>query len=140
MNIDKLFNEAKIFCEQNKYRFTEPRKNVLKLILNSDEPLTAYDMLRELSKNKDRNPPTIYRAIDFWCKHSFIHRIETLGSYIACESKHQHIGVELCVCDKCGTVKEIPIKLNIIKELQETVAFKVRSWNLEIRGICSNCE
>ena len=74
-----MFKKEKIIkiCKKNKWRVTEPRLEVLRIISNSKKPIKAYDILRKLAnKIKNPKPPTAYRAIDFWQKHNFIHRIE----------------------------------------------------------------
>jgi Fur family zinc uptake transcriptional regulator len=85
--------KATEYCEAHKHRLTEPRLAVLKIIAESAKPLGAYEILEKLGKTiKNPKPPTAYRAIEFWQEHGFIHRIESLNAYIACEAGHQHKG------------------------------------------------
>ena len=75
-----MFKEEQIIkiCKQNKWRLTEPRLEVLRIISLSKNPIKAYDILKKLAnKIKNPKPPTAYRAIQFWQKHKFIHRIES---------------------------------------------------------------
>ena len=51
-------------------------------------------------------PPTIYRAIDFWHSHNFIHRIESQNAYFICIENHLHKGSQFMICDECGKVIE----------------------------------
>lgn len=98
--MSKSIQIAKNFCEKNKYRFTKPREQVLQTIYNQNTPLSAYDILEILSAKKQTNPPTVYRAIDFWLKHGFIHRIESQNCYVKCKENHKHQGFEVFVCQK----------------------------------------
>lgn len=50
--MNKNIQAAKEFCEKNKYRFTQPREQVLEAIFNQDTPLSAYDILEILSVEK----------------------------------------------------------------------------------------
>ena len=135
-----LINKAQSYCESYKYRFTEPRQRVLEVIVEQNSPITAYNILRLLSVKKDINPPTVYRAIEFWSQHSFIHRVESMNSYIACNSNHKHKGIQVLICDECGLTKEICINdLTISANIRKKEAFLVKNWNMEVHGICSNC-
>ncbi len=130
------------YCEKNKHRLTSPRINVLKIICNSKQPIKAYDILRELGNIiKKPNPPTAYRAIDFWKKHNFIHRIESLNAYCICEANHLHSGGQFMICNDCGEVIETHLcKLpEVLKNTIQKNMFTLTNWNLEINGICKKC-
>ena len=140
---NKISTKAFKFCIENKHRFTDPRKKVLEIISSSKKPVKAYEILEKLSKveaNKPK-PPTIYRAIDFWHKHNFIHRIESLNAYFPCIADHLHQGAQFMICDECGKVIETHFC-----DLPETIekstkrnSFHPKKWNLEINGLCDNC-
>ena len=103
-----LFKKKAInFCEKNNLRLTEPRLNVLDIIIASEKPIKAYEILKELGKKiTNPKPPTAYRAIEFWLKNNFIHRIESLNAYYRCEAQHLHIGTQYLICNDCGAVTE----------------------------------
>ena len=136
-----LVNAAK-YCETGKHRLTKPRVEVLKIIACSTKPLGAYEILEKLSKTiKNPKPPTVYRAIEFWQEHGFIHRIESLNAYISCEAGHRHKGSQFMICDDCGNVTEAhlcdlpqPFKDSTTKN-----TFTPSRWNLEIHGLCGKC-
>ena len=44
-----LQNSFSDFCNKNKHRYTKPRKNVLRVIANSEKPLKAYEVLKKLA-------------------------------------------------------------------------------------------
>lgn len=137
-----IIRKASDYCEQKKHRLTEPRRQVLRIIASSAEPLGAYEILDKLGQViKNPKPPTVYRAIEFWQEHGFIHRIESLNAYVACEAGHQHQGSQFMICDDCGTVIEthlceLPqsLKDNTVKN-----TFRPSRWNLEIHGVCAKC-
>ena len=137
----KYLDKARLYCEKNKYRFTKPRQQVLEIIIKQNSSIKAYDVLKLLSVEKDVKPPTIYRAIDFWSKHGFIHRVESLNSYIVCDIDHTHEGTQILVCDECGMIKEANLSnLNITKKIKEKNSFSVTKWSVEVHGICINCK
>ncbi len=138
----QIKQKAVHFCIKNKHRLTRPRLIVLQIIASSKKPIKAYEILKKLSlKIPDPHPPTAYRAIEFWKKYNFIHRIESLNAYTICKADHFHEGSQFLICDNCGRVIEshfceLPsiIKKNIIKN-----TFIASKWNLEINGLCGNC-
>lgn len=137
-----LIKTASNYCNQNKHRLTEPRLEVLKIIASSDKPLGAYEILEKLGTViRNPKPPTVYRAIEFWQDHHFIHRIESLNAYVTCEAGHRHHGSQFMICDDCGIVIEAHL-CDMPQSLKESTAqktFKPSSWNLEIHGTCGKC-
>ena len=140
-----MFKEEKIveICKKNKWRLTEPRLEVLRIISLSKKPIKAYDILEKLAdKIKNPKPPTAYRAIEFWQNHNFIHRIESLNAYAKCNQDHTHKGAQFLICDDCGKVIESNFITNLPQILQKKMpksTFKPLRWNLEVNGICSQC-
>ena len=140
--LKRIEKKALDFCIKNKLRYTKPRENVLKIIALSDKPLKAYDILKELALiSKNPKPPTAYRAIEFWEKHNFIHRIESLNAYSLCEADHLHKSSQFLICNQCGKVIESHLNeiSKIIKNKIHKNIFLPKSWNLEVKGVCSKC-
>ena len=139
-----MFKKEKIveICKKNNWRLSEPRLEVLRIISLSKKPIKAYDILKKLAnKIKNPKPPTAYRAIDFWQKHNFIHRVESLNAYAACSEGHAHTGTQFLICDDCGKVIESNFRgiSEILKKNIQNNTFKTLRWNLEINGICNQC-
>ena len=137
-----ILSEARKYCETHRQRLTEPRLEVLKIISKSKKPLGAYEVLQQLGKViNNPKPPTAYRAIEFWQKLGFIHRIESLNSYVACEAGHQHQGSQFMICENCKNVTETHL-CKLPEDLQRSVqekGFTPAKWNIELHGTCSNC-
>ncbi len=137
-----LKKKAIDYCKKKNLRLTDSRMHVLNIIASSRKPQKAYDILDKLgSFIKNPKPPTVYRAIEFWIKNKFIHRVESLNAYFLCQSDHIHEGSQVLICEKCGSVTESNI-FNLpaeIKEYVEKNTFNAENWNLEIRGSCQTC-
>ena len=139
---DELIHQAETFCKEHKHRFTKPRIAVLKTIASSNKPLGAYQILHKLNEALNNpKPPTVYRAIEFWQESKFIHRIESLNAYVACQAGHLHQGSQFMICDDCGDVIEthlcdMPGKL---KDQVDQQSFAPSKWNVEIHGRCKAC-
>jgi Fur family transcriptional regulator, zinc uptake regulator len=139
----RIVEQAFKFCSDNKLRLTEPRIEVLKIISRNGKPIKAYEVLDKLSNTiKNPKPPTAYRAIEFWKKYNFIHRIESLNAYLLCEANHFHNGTQFLICDSCGKVIESHLceLPEALKNSTEKNTFIPSTWHLEINGICHQCK
>lgn len=137
-----LLLRAKRYCEAGKHRFTQPRERVLSLLIKSTAPMGAYQILELLSSDKGKiNPPTIYRAIEFWAQHGFIHKIQSMNAYMICCEHQRHVNFCIFVCDDCHMVVELemnrlpkPITADI-----ENKHWTISGSNTEIHGTCNQC-
>lgn len=134
--------EAETLCEQRGGRLTPLRKQVLTLLLQSEGPAKAYDLLEQMGdEDGAAKPPSVYRSLDFLLEMGLAHRIESLNAFVACGHwKHGHAAVFL-ICDKCGTAGELHAHDSVKKLTQEveSVKFQMRSAVIEIRGLCRDC-
>ena len=138
-----IIEQAKRFCIKYKMRLTKPRIEVLRIILKSSKPIGAYDILEKLTQFIDRpKPQTVYRAIDFWLKTHFIHRIKTLNAYVICKKKHGHKGFQFMLCRNCGVATESlfeDLPNALMQKICNNEQFLLSSWTLEMSGLCKNC-
>jgi len=138
-SVRDVMAKAKLFCAQNNQRLTPPREEVLNILARSHKALGAYDILENARiDGKKSKPPTIYRAIEFWLEHGFIHRIESLNAYVACDHDHGKAGIHFLVCEQCKTVREAhtPSPLKGI----ELGGFAPKHSQTETIGLCKNCQ
>ena len=82
---------------------------VLGTLRRSHAPLSAYDILAKLKPRGIKSPPLVYRALEKLTKAGTAHRVDALGSYVACrcEHDHHHAISLLTVCTQCKRVDEI---------------------------------
>ena len=138
----RIMADASAYCQEKALRWTAPREMVLEIFSAADKPMGAYDVIDAMAAFRERpKPPTVYRAIDFWCDHGFLHKIDSLNAYILCHAQHRHQGSQFMICQTCGQVTEahlcaLPSK---IQEKADEAIFSVASWTLEIHGQCSDC-
>lgn len=142
MKPTSLLKRAKTFCATHHYRFTEPRERVLSLLIDAHEAMGAYQIIDALSSDQIKiNPPTVYRAIEFWHTHGFIHRVESLNAYMACCGHKHHTHAYLFICDHCHTSVELacdefPAALaTMMQHKQLTMTHSAT----EIHGTCHQC-
>ena len=90
-------------CAERGVRLTALRSLVLELILQSHQPVGAYELL-DILKNERRNaqPPTVYRALNFLLDLGLIHRIESLNAYVGCDAPHTNHYAQFLICNGFG--------------------------------------
>ena len=136
-----IIKNAINFCKDNGHRVTNPRIEVLKIISKSKKPIKAYDILNILSKKIiNPKPPTVYRAIEFWEKFNFVHKIESLNAFTACEAGHLHEGSQFLICDDCGVAIESHLcdLPNILKQISKQKLSKHYAGSLRLVGYAIN--
>lgn len=138
-----ILKEAERYCEEHGFRYTDPRRDVLATVAASERPCGAYDILERMGEGADKKPKatTVYRAIEFWQQHGFVHKIESLNAFVTCHAGHNHAGSQFTVCEGCGGVKEIHL-CHLPPDLQKIIersGFMMQRWNTEIHGLCHQC-
>jgi len=135
--------EAASSCRTRGLRLTAVRERVLEILLESHRALGAYEILDRLkSEGFGGQPPIVYRALDFLVENGFVHRLERLNAFAACN--HSGTGHEpmFLICQDCRRVAEAPLeRLRArIDRTAEAVGFSVHSRVLEIVGQCPDCQ
>ncbi len=120
---------------------SENDKNVLALLKKNKKPLTAYDILGKLKNTKIKAPQTVYRSLESLAERGLIHRIQSLGAFVACHSDEEDHGTQFAVCRECKSVQEIHDHriCNSIKDIGKNIKFKIEREFLELIGLCDEC-
>ena len=122
---------------------TRNQSLVLQALNAAKTPLSAYAILDALRADGLRAPLQIYRALDKLIVLGFVHRLESLNAFVAC----QHIGcdgadsVAFAICGSCGKVDELQDS-QLSAELNSVSAktgFVLAHSIVELRGTCANC-
>ena len=130
-------------CASQGLQMTPLRLSILAILGESSAPLGAYAIIETLSKREGKPiaPPTVYRTLEFFLAHGFLHKIESRNAFARCEHLgHAHQGV-LLLCEKCGRSDEIEDH-SVVLALQETVdrvGFHARRRMIEMVGLCRDC-
>jgi Fur family transcriptional regulator, zinc uptake regulator len=134
---------VELACLRQGFHLTPLRRRVLDIFTDSDAPLGAYAILEELSRREIKQvaPPTVYRTLDFFLDHGFVHKIESRNAYAPCEHLgHAHHGM-LLVCEACGRSEEIEDSevMSAIGESAKAAGFVLRRVVTEAQGLCRRC-
>ena len=131
-------------CLRQGAQLTPLRRRVLDIFSGSAAPLGAYAILEEMSRREGKQvaPPTVYRTLDFFLHHGFVHKIETLNAYAPCEHlDHAHHGM-LLICESCGRSEEIedPDVMRAIAGSADDAGFALKRVMVEAKGLCRKCQ
>ncbi len=137
-----ILADAERYCREHDLRLTAGRRRVLSLLAGEGRAVKAYDLLGALTAPGGKSmPPVVYRALDFWIEHGFVHRIESLNAYTACgHPLHSH-GCQLLVCTACEQVIEV-CNRRLRGNFEATASEHGFSFDravLEIYGRCPAC-
>ncbi len=139
--LGRALDKAEERCAHAQARLTPPRKRVLELLLQSDGPLKAYDLIAAFgTEGQPAKPPTVYRALDFLERLGFAHRIESLNAYVPCRIDGAGHSAAFLICDCCGAAAEFEPDFGPQLAAAERAGYAVRAVTLEARGLCGACQ
>lgn len=127
-------------CAATQERLTAPRRRVLELLLESDAPQKAYDLIAAFGEHGEpAKPPTVYRALEFLERLGFAHRIESLNAYVPCRNVGVGHRAAFLICDCCGAAEEFEPDFSAQLAAAQKAGYEVATITLEARGRCSAC-
>ena len=135
--------EVERACAAQGLLLTAARRSVLDILGHSRAALGAYAILDALARKdgKPVAPPTVYRALEFFLAHGFLHKIESRNAYAPCEHiGHAPQGV-LLLCEKCGRSDEIEDDevARLLIRAAERAGFAPHRQMVEMQGLCRAC-
>jgi Fur family zinc uptake transcriptional regulator len=113
------------------------------LILDSEGPAGAYDLLDRLRETRDgAAPPTVYRALEFLLEHGLIHKLESRSAYVGCigHGDPDH-AAQFLICRTCGQVTELDDHelAHALEDAARRLGFTVGKATIEAEGRCASC-
>lgn len=143
----EILDRAQSICQQQGTRLTEKRSKVLQVVVESPEPLSAYqiaDQYRDVH-GRTLSVMSVYRMLKFLKDNDLVHRLETTNQYISCSHitcDHVHEVPQFLLCDRCHGVEEVGIRREILDELSGNIqdtGFQLARQQFEFRGLCRHC-
>lgn len=131
------------YCKTLNIKLTSSRKEVLYILWGAGKPLKAYEILENLLNTKpNSNPPTVYRALQFFLAEGIVHKIESIQSYTLCCDPEKQLPTEiLMVCNHCHQVQEVydAEVRNLIAQIASDHQFHLKQDAIELKGLCDSC-
>jgi Fur family zinc uptake transcriptional regulator len=141
--ISRALDRAEALCRQQGVRLTKLRRAVLELVLGSEHPVGAYDLLARLDDRVGaKAPATIYRALDFLLAQRCIHKIESLNAFVACVDVGDPHDSQFMICTDCGNAVEMhdAAIARILRRQSAKQGFALSGQIIELRGRCTGCQ
>lgn len=141
-----MHEESLQTIKKHGHKLTKTRSLIIALLTNRKKPLTAGEILNELSEIGLRvNKTTVYRELEFLMKERIVNEVQfedEIRRYEATGNFHHHH----LVCRSCLRVDEIdsfPLEATL-QELKTIFAthknFTEVTHNLEFFGLCAQCQ
>ena len=150
LSVDNQLKAAEQSCAGRGAQLTALRRQVLRLILESDAPIGAYALLDRLKADRPgAAPPTIYRALDFLQEQGLVHKVERLNAFIGCVDAghgHGHGGDhdhphQFLICRSCGATAELTdhAVADAVAAAAARAGFAAARTTVEVEGTCARC-
>lgn len=136
---EQQYDEAITSLKKERYRITEPRKALLRLLIESKKPLSAEEAHASLGSDK-YDLVTVYRNLETFESAGVALRIPTesgksLFELNAEEHHHHHI-----ICRKCHKAEKLDhCEMEKLEELATKLGFTEVTHVLELYGVCDEC-
>ncbi len=143
----QILERAQSICQQHGVRLTEKRCKLLQVVVESAEPLSAYQIADEYRglHGETLSVMSVYRMLKFLKDNNLVHRLETTNQYISCSHitcDHAHEVPQFLICERCHGVDEVGIRREILDELSANIrdtGFQLARQQFEFRGLCHDC-
>jgi Fur family zinc uptake transcriptional regulator len=147
LQLEKTISLATTRCKNSGKNFTEKRQQVLAILLQSQRPLSAYELTEQYNKVSDIPilAMSVYRILDFLESVDLVHRLKSENKFIACghpKAGCKHSLSMFLICSSCNKVIEMNDVNNTVKALfnqLEFAGFSPKNSQLEIAGVCGRC-
>jgi Fur family zinc uptake transcriptional regulator len=155
-SLETTLDRAAALCARRGAQLTELRRQVLRLVLEAEQPVGAYALLDRLKELRGgAAPPTVYRALDFLLEQGLIHKVERLNAFLGCveagqgghahhhdgEGRHRDHPHQFLICRRCGTAAEIsdPAIAAALASASAEAGFTLHRATVEAEGVCADC-
>ncbi|WP_369600759.1 Fur family transcriptional regulator [Hahella sp. SMD15-11] len=140
--ITSALSRAEDLCRARGARLTPLRRDILRRVWASHDPVRAYDLIEAMNQAGQKTaPPTVYRSLDFLVQHGLVHKLASINAYMGCcEPEQPHRGCFL-ICSHCQSAREIQSDAleRAMAQASREEGYDVSHATLEITGICRAC-
>lgn len=123
-------------------KMTPVRRRTLEILLEAHRAMGAYEVLERLgAEGFGKQPPVVYRALDFLVENGLAHRIRRLNAFAACLHPGEAHQPVFLICRACDAVAEAPgARVRAaIDAAGAATGFVVERASLEAVGLCPAC-
>lgn len=134
--------DPQAILQQFNLRDTQPRRLVLKALVNMQKPASHKEIHRWIEEQDAAvNLVTVYRTLETFEEIGIIHRHPSSGGIILCSMNEEEGHHGFLSCEKCGMVEEFCNEDLCSKEdrIAKKAGFTPKHHVSEIIGICAGC-
>jgi len=138
-----LVDAARKVLSADGEQWTDMREKVFSVLVESGQPLSAYEVTERLSAIMKRRiaPNSVYRILDIFVARNLALRIESRNAFLA----NAHLGcVHDCIfmiCEKCGGTEHTDNDkaAGMVRQAAVEGGFVPHRLVLEVLGLCRRC-
>ncbi|GLH68969.1 zinc-specific metallo-regulatory protein [Geothrix rubra] len=121
-------------------RQTPQREGILRVLLDSDRPLTVEEIWERMPDRRS-GLPTIYRNLERFVQEGWAESIlgaDQVMRFVRCNSRHHHHHLQ---CERCGRMAEVDAcGLDAsLAEMERISGFHITRHQLMLFGLCPSC-
>lgn len=144
---ESRLEKAKAICRNNGDKLTQKRQRVLKVLMETKCPLSAYELTDcyNLEAETPISAVSVYRILDFLASVNLAYRLSTLGKYIACDrigdSTHADMTM-FVICKRCALIEKVSATQRLLPYftgLSEASDFEMSGAQIEVTSLCKVC-
>ncbi len=133
------FDTAVSNLKKEKYRITEPRKALLKLLVESTHPKSADDLHSQLGE-KHYDLVTVYRNLETFEQAGIVNRMSTESGKSLFELNEEHHHYHHIICRKCHRAEKLDhCEIEKLELLAKKLGYSEVTHVLELYGVCEDC-
>lgn len=119
-------------------RLTKKRETILNILKQTDKPLSAEDIYKELG-DASINLSTIYRALELFYTQRMV--LKSVFDNRAFYHINKHVHSHYMICENCGTMQAFNCHMDhLIHHIEDDHHFKVTHHDLTFYGLCEACQ
>jgi Fur family zinc uptake transcriptional regulator len=139
---DDALRRADGIAAERGVRLTPVRRRTLEILLAEHRAMGAYEVLDRLAEDGfGKQPPVVYRALDFLVEQGFAHRIRRLNAFTACAHPGAAHEAVFLICRSCDALAEAPgaRARAALEAAAAELEFEVERTSIEAVGLCPAC-
>lgn len=146
-SLDQILERAVEKCKRLGVRLTEKRARVLKILVEAESPLSAYEIVDRFNVGSAKSipPMSVYRILDFLINEKFVHKLAMANKFVACSHIvccENHKITQFLICHKCQRTQEVEIPMSVMESLEGHIAkagFRLTNTQIELECLCDDC-
>jgi Fur family ferric uptake transcriptional regulator len=140
--LDPKLENWKITLQQNGFRVTQPRLQVMGILADSVIPLTPPELYqRSLELDSPPGIASVYRTLEMLNDLGLIQQIHQPGGcHAICPAVEGH--KHLLICTSCGQIRVVEGNEEVsdyISRIEEQTGYQVEEHWLQLFGTCQDC-